>query len=156
MKKILLFICISCLVLGGCTKNISPNTYDASEVGTANKVLSGKIIAKRPINIDVNSGIGGIAGATAAGAAGSTIGNNGATHTIGAVGGAVAGGLVGNAIEKEIRKTKGYEYIIKLDNGSTISVAQVKDLPLSVNQQVLVIYGPTTRVVPDNRVTESP
>lgn len=156
MKKLLIFTCISCFALFGCTKNISPTTYEASEVGTAHKVTAGVVISKRLVDIDVNSGVGGIAGATAGGAAGSMIGGNKATNVIGAVGGAVAGGVVGNALEKGIRKTQGYEYMIKLDDGATISVAQVKDLPLSINQRVLIIYGPTTRVVPDNRMTASP
>lgn len=157
MKKILLFACfLPCFVLSGCTKNISPNTYDAAEVGVASKVTSGVIISKRPVNIEVNSGIGATTGAIAGGAAGSTIGGDNATHVIGAVGGAVAGGLVGNVVEKGIRKTQGYEYIIRTDTGSTIAVTQTKDMQFAVNQRVLVIYGPTTRIVPDNRITTSP
>lgn len=156
MKKILLFACLPCFLLFGCTKNISPNTYDASEVGVASKVTSGVIISKRLVHIDVNSGIGATTGAVAGGAAGSMIGGDRTTNVIGAVGGAVAGGLVGNVVEKGIRKTEGYEYIIKTDTGSTISVTQVKDMQFQVNQRVLVIYGPTTRIVPDNRVMGSP
>jgi len=156
MKKALLFTALSCLVLFGCTKNISPNTYNSAEVGVASKVTPGVIVSKRLVNIDVNSGIGGTAGAVAGGAAGSMIGGDKTTNVIGAVGGAVAGGIVGNVVEKGIRKTQGYEYIIKTNTGSTISVTQTKDMPLAINQHVLVIYGPTTRVVPDNRVTGSP
>jgi len=156
MGKILLITFLSFAALLGCTKNISPNTYEAAEIGTANKVMPGIIIAKRSINIDVNSGIGSMAGATAGGAAGYQIGGDKTTNIIGGVGGAVAGGIVGNAIEKGIRKTEGYEYIIQLTNGSSVSVAQTKEMPLAINQKVLVIYGPTTRVVPDNRVLTSP
>jgi hypothetical protein len=44
----------------------------------------------------------------------------------------------------------GYVYVIKLNNGSIISIAQAEDLKLNVRQKVLVVYGKTTRVLPDS------
>ncbi len=44
----------------------------------------------------------------------------------------------------------GYEYVIRLNSGSIISVVQAGNLKLKPKQHVLVISGKNTRVVPDN------
>ena len=49
-----------------------------------------------------------------------------------------------------INKSHGYEYVIKLNSGSIISVVQAENLKLKNRQHILVIYGANTRVVPDN------
>jgi len=139
----------SLTLLGGCAGNVSPNTYDVCEAGVASKVEPGIIIGKRKINIDGNTGMGGLAGVAAGAAGGSAIGGDARTNVLGAIGGAVIGGVVGNAVDKGVNKHQGYEYIIRLRSGSTISVAQARDLQFQMNQPVLVIYGPTTRIVPD-------
>jgi outer membrane lipoprotein SlyB len=152
MKKMLLFV--SSLVLSilvtSCAQNVSPNTYQASEVGVTSKVVAGVVIAKRPVNIDANSGAGGLAGATAGASAGSTVGGDAASSIVGAVGGAVVGGVIGNAADKAVNHHQGFEYIIKLKNNSIISVVQAQDMQFMVKQHVLVIYGAMTRIIPDN------
>lgn len=153
MKKIVSFL--SLLLLGlviGCANNVSPNRYEASEAGVASKVVSGVIIGKRSVKIDGKSGVGGLAGAGAGAVGGSAIGSGFHGNAAGAIGGAVVGGLVGNAIDKGINTHKAFEYIIKLETGSTISIAQVQQLEFELGQPVLIIYGAMTRIVPDNRV----
>ncbi|KTD22081.1 Uncharacterised protein [Legionella lansingensis] len=44
---------------------------------------------------------------------------------------------------------KGYVYVIKLNSGAIVSVAQAEELNLKVKQKVLVVYGKTTRLLPD-------
>ncbi|CEK09561.1 hypothetical protein [Legionella hackeliae] len=44
----------------------------------------------------------------------------------------------------------GYVYVIKLNSGAIVSVAQAEDLNLKVRQKVLVVYGKTTRILPDS------
>lgn len=44
----------------------------------------------------------------------------------------------------------GYVYVIRLNGGAVISIAQAEDLNLKVKQKVLVIYGKHTRILPDN------
>jgi len=78
------------------------------------------------------------------------VGSNTATNVMGAVGGAVIGGVIANEIDKGVNRHTGYEYIIKLDEGKTISVVQEKSVQLTVKQHVLVIYGAMTRVIADN------
>lgn len=154
MQKIMLFVTLAIFLgfLGGCAKNVSPHTYEASEAGVASKVLSGVVIGKRAVKVDANSGVGGLAGAGAGAAGGSAIGGSMRGNVVGAIGGAVVGGLVGNAIDKGINSHKAFEYIIKLKNGSTISIAQVQEMQFELGQHVLVIYGAMTRIVPDNTI----
>ena len=155
MQKILkMFLLASILVIGGCAKNISPNVYSTDDTGVVSRVSKGVIISKRIIKFEGQSGVGAIAGGVAGGAAGSTIGGSGAANVVGAVGGAVAAGVIGHEIDKAVNRRTGYEYIIKLEDSKTISVAQEKSIQLAVGQKVLVIYGPTTRIVPDNSINK--
>lgn len=140
-------------LLTACAPSVSPNTYSGSEVGVASRVVKGTVIGIRPVKIQQNTGIGAVAGGVAGGAAGSLIGSSTAVNIVGAAGGAVVGGLIGNEAEKQLSKDQGYEYIIQLDNNSTISVTQTQALQLSLNQRVLVIYGATTRIVPDDTIS---
>lgn len=152
MRKLLIIASIIAITsnLTSCSQNVSPNTYTGSEVGVVSKVKKGVIVSRRAVDIDNNSGAGGVAGLAAGAAGGSTLGNGTSQNVAGAVGGAVVGGLIGNAIDKSVNKHKGYEYIIKLEGGQTISVAQTEDVQFKPNQHVLVIYGALTRIVADN------
>ena len=47
-------------------------------------------------------------------------------------------------------RSHGFEYVVRLSNGSIISVVQSENIKLKNNQHILVIYGANTRVVPDN------
>ncbi|MEI8055662.1 MAG: hypothetical protein WCH10_06740 [bacterium] len=156
MKKLtlLVFIVVNAALLCGCAQNVSPNTYTTGEVGVVSRVKPGVIIAKRVIDIDNNSGMGGPAGLAGGAVAGSMIGasSSTSTHVLGAVGGAVVGGVVGHVVDKAVNHHTGYEYIIKLNDGQTVSVVQEKSVQLAIKQHVLVIYGAMTRVVPDNAV----
>lgn len=154
MKKILIvtLLSISIGLITACALNVSPHTYQACETGVASKVLAGVIIGKRAVNVDANSGVGGLAGAGIGAAGGSAMGSSAHSNIAGAIGGAVLGGVVGNALEKTIHRHKAFEYIINLNNGSTISITQVQELEFSVGQPVLIIYGETTRIVPDNTI----
>ena len=155
-KKVLLIGSTLALtsLLGGCSgSDLSPNTYNGSTVGVASRAEKGTIVSIRQVKIQQNSHVGALGGAVAGGAAGSLVGNRTAVSIASATGGALLGGLIGNEAEKQLRKDVGYEYIVQLNNGSTIAVTQQQDLQLGLNQHVLVIYGPTTRIVPDNTVS---
>lgn len=152
MKKLILGCIMLCFSFGlvACTPNMSPNTYTTDQVGVASTVKRGIIINRRVVNIDANTGVGGLAGAGAGAIAGSTIGGSGTANALGAVGGAVVGGLLGNAIEKGVNGKQGFEYIIRQRNGRIISVVQTQETMFSIGQRVMVIYGPQVRVLPDD------
>jgi len=152
MKKFLLSLfLVSCVIsLSACAPNLSPNSYSADQVGVASTVKHGVVISRRPVNIDSNTGVGGLAGAGAGAIAGSAIGGSGAANAIGAIGGAIVGGLVGNAAESSVNHQVGFEYIIRQGNGRTISVVQTQDMMFAIGERVMVIYGPQVRVLPDD------
>ena len=111
-----LSILLAVFLLSGCSKNIQPGRYDATEIGKVKKVVSGVIISKRPINIYTNQ-------------------TNIASIDSPAIDGT--------------KRQRGYEYVIKLNNGDIVSIAQDEDLKLKVKQSILVIYGDNTRIVAD-------
>lgn len=49
-----------------------------------------------------------------------------------------------------MNRSRGFEYVIKLNSGAIISVVQSEDIKFKIKQRILVIYGKNTRVVPDN------
>lgn len=156
MKKFVSLIVgiMSICLISACANNVSPNTYESSEVGVVNKVIPGVIIGKRAVKIEGKSNVGGLAGAAAGATGGSAIGGSTRGNLAGAIGGAIIGGVVGNAADKAVYRHKGFEYIIKLKNNSIISVTQLEDAQFKINQRVLVIYGAMTRIVPDNTETK--
>lgn len=137
-----------CLALVACAPNLSASNYDRAQVGVANNTVSGVIVSKRPVNINNNTGAGGLVGTAGGAVAGSTIGKGTRANVLGAIGGAVVGGLVGNAVEKGINSQQGFEYVIRINKNKTIAVTQTADTNLSVGQHVTVIYGNPVRVIP--------
>lgn len=152
MKKLLVVLpmLLLSIVLTGCSPNLSSNVLNAGEVGTVNKTASGVIISKRAVQIDNNSRVGGLVGTGGGALAGSLISHNTTAQIAGALGGAVLGGVIGNALDQSIHSQIGYEYVIRLQNHQVITVTQTQDTNLFVGQKVMVIYGPRTRLIPDN------
>ena len=89
--------------------------------------------------------IGGIAG----GIAGSQIGGGNTAHLLGAVGGAILGGFAGNAAQEGLTSQQGYEYIVRLDNGNTVSTTQGADVLLNPGQRCQIIFGNPARIIPN-------
>lgn len=111
-----------CLIFTGCAKDLPPGSYDASEVGKVKKVVPGVILSKRPINIFAKKPY------LTTGKIGDQSVTTGST----------------------VKRSHGYEYIVKLNDGDIVSIAQDEDLKLKVKQHVLIIYGDSTRVVSDD------
>jgi outer membrane lipoprotein SlyB len=143
------------LVLAGCASSLSPDTYTTRTAGSIHRVVKGRIVSARVVQVsdDWNSGDGGatgtLAGAALGALAGSQIGH-GTGSAAAAIGGAVAGGVLGNATQKGFTGQVGVEYVIKLRNGSMISVVQGPRPTLNRGQHVLIEYGyGRARVIPD-------
>lgn len=94
--------------------------YNAADVGKVNKVVQGVIISERIVNVFNRGGVQD---------------NPMASNTVG--------------VDVDVTRRTGYEYVIKLDTGSIISVVQTENLHLAPKQRILVIYGASTRVVAD-------
>jgi outer membrane lipoprotein SlyB len=152
MFDIKLGVCfVACVLLvSGCSNDYSGNTYDGRAVGEVSRTDIGTIISMRRVSIKPDSGdlgAGALLGGTAGALAGSMFGRGGG-KLLGAGVGAIAGGVAGNAIQN--RSQDGFEYTIKLENGTIITISQGTTPALSVGQNVLVINSNKgrSRVVP--------
>ncbi len=143
------------LTVTGCAPSISPDTYSTSGAGQVNRVIAGRVVSARVVNVSGDSltqgggVVGTVAGAGAGAiAAGSAIGG-GNGSAIAAIGGAVLGGVLGNYAEKKITSQQGMEYVVKTNGGDMISVVQGISPRFSIGQHVLVEYGARARVAID-------
>lgn len=156
LKKTGLLLAVpAALLLGACSSNQSPNSYDSRAVGQVNRVERGTIESYRWVEIERrNSGVGTVAGAGIGAAAGSTVGSGrgrGAENVIGAIGGALIGGLIGNSIEKSASKKGGFEYLIRTESGALVSIVQQDSSPLPEGAPVVIMFGGSqSRVVFDH------
>ncbi|RXU43446.1 glycine zipper 2TM domain-containing protein [Pseudomonas syringae] len=112
------------LTLGGCTSNLTGDSYSRDEARTVQTVRMGTIESLRPVKIEgTKTPIGGAAGAVVGGVGGSAIG--GGRGSIVAAGiGAVAGGLLGSATEEGLTRTQGVEITVREDDGSMRAYVQ--------------------------------
>lgn len=149
-KVLLVTFILGASLLAGCSKDYSGDTYESRSVGEVSRTDKGVVTSMRKIKIESEEGpgagalLGGVGGALA----GSMFGKGGG-KVLGAAAGAVLGGVAGNAIQN--RSKDGYEYAVKLDNGSTVTVTQGVDPKISVGQRVLVVNSNKgrSRVVPE-------
>ena len=77
------------------------------------------------------------------------IGGGNTAHLLGAVGGAILGGFAGNAAQEGLTSQQGYEYIVRLDNGNTVSTTQGADVLLNPGQRCQIIFGNPARIIPN-------
>lgn len=144
-------VILSCLTVAACTPNISASNYQVDTIGRAQTIRYGKIMQVNVVQVASDSGVGTLAGAAAGATAGSFIGGNSRVNLLGGIGGAVLGGLAGSAIEGKSSGQQALQYIVKLENGQSLSVVQGLDNPLRVGQRVMVLSGTgaSDRVVAD-------
>lgn len=142
------------LFAGACAPDLSSGSYDAHSVGEVRRIERGTIESYRWVEIKGRTGVGTMAGAGIGAAAGSTIGSGrgkGAEDVIGAIGGALIGGLIGSSIEKSATKQSGFEYVIRTESGSLVSIVQADRQPLPEGAPVLIHFsGQRSRVVFDH------
>ena len=160
-------------LLSGCARDLSSSTY--TDASTQSLTMKGVIIAARPVLIKGNDKLsentgGMLAGGAMGAVAGSGVGG-GTGNSMAIVGGAIVGGLAGAAIQGKLEESKGYEYIVEVDNsklkdrpyqgnasmrnflaaasnGGLITVVQGADNILNEGQKVYVIFSDNrTRVI---------
>lgn len=143
MKKLFLALTVVSFVtlLSACVSQQSQNAYNEAEVGKQTDIEFGKILAIKHVKVQAQqSGVGTMGGAAAGGVAGSALGG-GRGSILTAIGGAIAGGFAGSAAEKALNDSVGIQYIIKKENGKTVSIVQnigKDDKPLRIGQRVMI------------------
>ena len=112
------------LTMGGCTSNLTGDSYSRDEARTVQNVRLGTVESLRPVKIEgIKTPIGAGAGAIVGGVGGSAIGG-GRGSVVAAVIGAVAGGLLGSATEEGLTRTQGVEITVREDDGSMRAYVQ--------------------------------
>ncbi len=140
-------VLLLCGALAACGIGDTNTTYERSEIGAQAYVEYGTIVQMNPVKTAGTSTVGTLAGAGAGAAAGSMIGGNTAVNIIGGIGGALVGGMVGSAAEKNLTSDTAYEFLIRKQNGSMVSIVQSNELGLRPGENVILstLYG-TTRI----------
>ncbi len=137
------------LMLGACTADLNSSDYYASSAGKVNTAKPCTVVSIRPVTVRSNdNNAGTLFGAAAGGVAGSAIGGGKTVPILGAIGGALVGGIAGDAAQAELSKQTGFEYIVRLDNGSMVTVVQGNDTIIQPGQRCMVLYGRQARVIP--------
>lgn len=149
MRKIFLLssvLCCGVLLLSGCARNISANSYDA-------RALDGRGMVSHPctvVNVRTvvveegdyleNNQAGILMGGIAGGLAGNMIGG-GRGRTLATGVGALAGAAGGAYAEKALKSQNAYEYVVRMQDGSRRTVVQGMDTRLYEGQEALLIEG---------------
>ena len=94
----------------------------------------GEVVAVNMVEVaGKGSGLGGVAGAVVGGLVGNQVGD-GRGKDVATIAGVVGGAFAGNAIEKNAKKTKRYDIVVRMEDGSERTLSQVTD-PMLVNGQ---------------------
>jgi len=135
--------------LSGCAAPPPNSTYGGYGVGRAAQVSYGTIVSMRDVNVQgPSSGIGALGGAAAGGVAGSFLGGDPRMNILGAIGGALIGGIAGSAVEGGLASGQAVEFIIRVDDGQTISVVQSNEYHFVPGQRIAIIRGDHLRLAP--------
>ncbi|QLF94799.1 glycine zipper 2TM domain-containing protein [Pseudomonas sp. ABC1] len=139
------------LLVGGCTSNLTGDSYSRDEARSVQTVRYGTIDSLRPVKIEgTKTPIGAGAGAVVGGIAGSGVGG-GRGSAVAAVIGALAGGMLGSAAEEGLTRTQGVEITVREDDGNTRAYVQEVEpnQVFRVGQRVRIMsVGGTSRVSP--------
>jgi len=134
--------------LAGCASSMSSGAYSRDSARQMQTVYYGTVDSVRTVQIEgTKTPVGTGAGAVAGGILGNQVGG-GSGRALATLGGALLGGVAGSAAEEGITRQPGYEIVVRLDNGRTISVVQAADIAFSPGERVRVIEARdgTTRV----------
>lgn len=146
---LLLALPLTAAGIAGCASDIDSNYYSTGSVGQVSQAQGCTVVSVRPIKVSTQNGAGTAIGGIAGGIAGSQIGGGNTAHLLVAVGGAILGGFAGNAAQEGLTSQQGYEYIVRLDNGNTVSTTQGADVLLNPGQRCQIIFGNPARIIPN-------
>ena len=146
---LLLALPLTAAGIAGCASDIDSNYYSTGSVGQVSQAQGCTVVSVRPIKVSTQNGAGTAIGGISGGIAGSQIGGGNTAHLLGAVGGAILGGFAGNAAQEGLTSQQGYEYIVRLDNGNTVSTTQGADVLLNPGQRCQIIFGNPARIIPN-------
>lgn len=144
-KKIIFFLSVP-FILAACASEQGGEVYSRDQVRQVQHFKVGTVESMHKVRIEgTKTPIGSTAGAVVGGIAGSGT-SQGKTGQVAAVLGAVVGGVAGAAAEEAYTRENGIEYVIKLEDGSNVSVVQ------AVNDKEDIKVGEKVRVIESDGV----
>lgn len=149
MKSIITIIALFA-VLPSYAAGYTGQDYSGSEARRAYQLETGQIEAMREVLVDDTSTtsqvIGGSVGGLIGGVLGQAVGGK-AGYAVSAVLG-TAGAAAGVAATNAMLRTKGYEYVVRMDDGRVIAIVQGIDhaYPIAVGDRVRLVHGSNTKL----------
>jgi outer membrane lipoprotein SlyB len=145
----LLAVCLALpLGLVACAPVNTNSTYTARDIGRSASISYGVIVSMRNVEVQGQpTGVGTMGGVAVGATAGSLLGRGDPrANIIGAIAGAIVGGIAGNAIERSASTGMAVEFIIREDDGQTISVVQTNEDGFRPGDRVVLTRGARTRL----------
>lgn len=103
------------------TKHVAHAKADLAQTAPAHRIACdncGVVVSVKEFEQEgKGSGLGVIAGGVAGGLAGNQVGN-GSGRDLATIAGIVGGAIAGNKIEEKVKKTRGYDVTVKMENGA--------------------------------------
>lgn len=146
MKQILILLGVAAM-LASCQSDIDSYQYSTGSVGQASAASACTVLSVRQVQVKSGNELGTLIGAAGGGIAGYSIGSGNTAHLLGGLGGAVLGGAAGGMAQDALSKQGGYEYIVKLDNGQTMTITQGTGTLLSPGQRCMLLQGNPARLI---------
>ena len=139
MKKSIYLLLVVGLLAGCASGDLGGNVYSRDHARRAHTVKIGTIVALKEVRIEgTKSGIGAVSGAVLGAVVGNTIGS-GSGKAVSQVGGAIAGTYAGSKVEEALSKQKGWEIIVDLENGNSVSIVQSATENWNVGERIRVL-----------------
>jgi len=139
-SKLMLSMLLSLLI----SSSAFSETYYVANQPRIVESYSGTIIQRHWVQyndyVGDNEGVGTLMGAVTGGAVGSAFGK-GSGHIAGMLGGALIGGMVGNSVGRSVPEYETsyvFEYTIRMQDGSLMTILQSPDVNLPLGQNVLL------------------
>ncbi len=152
MKKICTTLLLLLTITACSAPKIGGTQVSVDQAGVQSSVAYGTITSVMDVQVNNdksgNVTLSTIGGGVAGGFLGNQIGK-GSGRTVATVGGAILGAIAGSEMSKIVNTQKGYQLVIRLDNGRDTAVVQGADIQFHRGQRVqLISNGGKVRVLP--------
>jgi outer membrane lipoprotein SlyB len=117
------------------------NTYSSLEAGKFSDVYEGTILSIKEVRISGSKGLGAAVGTAIGGGVAASRYDSTSGQRNAAIIGGLLGALAGSATEEAITNEVGYEFLLRMNDGSIKSFVQKSIQGLRVGDAVYVIYN---------------
>ena len=136
----------SIFLVMGCNTVDGQGRYLVASIGDSGRATKGKVVSAEAVFVQENSGAGGLLGGVAGGELASSNSDSATVILAGIIGGAI----IGNMIEEGHSKRNAHQYVIALETGATVVVAQLdkNNRVYLKGDRLYLVYGYPPTLVP--------